>query len=222
MVAWDDVKSSGQAVPSAQWNLIVDQIKLKAPIASPTFTGNTTIPAGTNSITISDYRTLMVIGCSVPDVDGATVDKAETALYNDYPYGNFTVAGEGTKNLQWLIDFPDDWNSADGTLGKIQAAFLWTCLAGANDVKWGIAGKLLPNSDPINIALPSIGTVEDTVLTTGDMHVSAYTTAAVVTSVGGGGKTALFKVTRETPAGTDNTSDIQLIGVRIKFIRTLA
>jgi hypothetical protein len=166
--------------------------------------------------------TLMPGGSIVPTTNPAVLDQAETSTNkNNYIYGKFTAAGEGVENLQWLVDFPEDWAPADATLGLISVKFIWLALAGANDVKWQIAGKLLPDSDPIDVALPAIGSVEDTVLTTGDMQVTVATTAALVTSVGGGGQTALFKVTRIAPAGTDNTSDIYLIGVRIKFIRTV-
>jgi hypothetical protein len=41
-------------------------------------------------------------------------------------------------------------------------------------------------------------------------------------SAGGGGSTAIFKVTRGTPAGTDMTADAHLIGIRIKYTRTVA
>jgi hypothetical protein len=164
--------------------------------------------------------TLMPGGSMVPTTNPAVLDQAETSTNkNNYIYGKFTAAGENTQNLQWLVDFPEDWAPADAALGLISVKFIWLALAGANDVKWQIAGKLLPDSDPIDVALPVIGSVEDTVLTIGDVQVTAATTAALVTSVGGGGQTAIFKVTRQAPAGTDNTSDIYLLGVRIKFIR---
>jgi hypothetical protein len=166
--------------------------------------------------------TLMPGGSMVPTTNPATLDQAETSTNkNNYIYGKFTLAGEASENLQWLVDFPADWDPTSATLGVISVQFIWLPLAGANDVKWQISGKLLPNGDPIDVALATIGSVEDTVLSVGQIHVTAATTPALVTSAGGGGNTALFKVTRIAPAGTDDTSDIYLLGVRIKFIRTV-
>ncbi len=170
-----------------------------------------------------DYRDMMIKGCDVPDTNPASVEYEETATNKQMlAYGLFTKAGENTENLQWQIPFPDDWNSADGTLGKIQFSFYWRPVSGTDDVKWQVAGKLLPDGDPVDVTLATIGVVEDTIQNTTDMHVTSYTAAAVVTSASGGGDFALLSVTRQAPAGTDCNGDIKLYRVKIKFIRTLA
>lgn len=170
-----------------------------------------------------DYKDLMIQGCSVPNTNPATVDVEETSSNkNLLPYGQFTAAGENSEHLMWITPFPDDWNSADADLGKTQFKFYWRPVSGTDDVKWQVAGKLLPDGDPLDVALATIGAVEDTVQNTTDMHVTSFTTAAVVSSAGGGGNTALFSVTRQAPAGTDCAGDIRLYRVEVKFIRTLA
>jgi hypothetical protein len=171
---------------------------------------------------IYDYKDLMIQGCSVPNTNPAIVDVEETGTNkNLLPYGQFTAAGENSEHLMWLVPFPDNWNSADADLGKIQFKFYWRPLTGTNDVKWQVAGKLLPDGDPLDVTLATIGTVEDTGQTTTAMHVTSFTTAAAVSSAGGGGNTALFSVTRQAPVGTDCAGDIRLYRVEIKYIRTL-
>jgi hypothetical protein len=137
----------------------------------------------------------------------------------NYIYGNFTDGGSET--LQWIVDFPQDWNSTDATNGKLTFTVLWTALSGSGTVKWDVAGKLYPNDAAIDTAVAAVGTATDTLITVGDMHESPDSTAAVVTSAGTGGKTAIFKLSRDS--GTDTLSGTaQLIGVRVKYIRTFA
>jgi len=118
---------------------------------------------------------------------------------------------------------PADWNSADATAGKLTFYVLWTTTGGTpgQTVHWDISGKLYPDDAALNTALAAIEDTDDTLLATGDMHVSGGTTPTVVTSAGTGGQTAIFKITRDS--ASDNLgATAQLIGVRVGYIRTLA
>jgi len=156
----------------------------------------------------------------IPTTNPAVVDQWETTTNkNNFIYGNFTDGG--SESLQWIVDMPADWNSADATAGKLTYTFLWTAQSGSGTVQWDIAGKLFPNDAALDTALAAIGSApDDTLITAGDMHVSEPTTAAVVTSAGTGGQTAIFKVTRNS-AGDTLSATAQLIGVRIGYIRTV-
>ena len=68
-------------------------------------------------------------------------------------------------------------------------------------------------------ACPSIGTVEDAITVAGDVHISAAMAGAPIT--GTASPVVLFKVQRIASSGTETTSDARLLGVSIKYIRTV-
>ena len=165
------------------------------------------------------YLTLMAGSSLVPTTNPATLDQTESGVGNNYIYGSFTDGG--SENMQWIVDMPADWNGADATNGKLTFTFLWTAASGGGTVHFDIAGERFPNDAAINTALTAIGDATDTLITAEDMHVSPDTTAAVVASAGTNGQTIIFKVTRDSASDTLNAA-AKLIGVRVKYIRTLA
>jgi hypothetical protein len=194
--------------------------------------GNTSFVASTNSSLllttntsvidnpVTSYITLMAGSAMIPTTNPVGMDQIETSTNkNNYIFVNFTDGG--SENAQWVVDMPYDWNSTDATNGKLTFNFLWTASAGSGTVNFTMSGRLFPDDAPIDTALAQIGTATDTLLTAGDMHVSPDTTAAVVPSAGTGGKTIIFKVTRDSTTDTLN-SNAKLLGVRVKYIRTLA
>jgi hypothetical protein len=173
-----------------------------------------------NKSVVYGYVTLMTGSSMTPTTNPANMDQAETSTNkNNYIYSEFTDGG--SENAQWMADMPGDWYSADANNGKLTFNFIWTAASGTGTVHWDVAGKIFPDDAAIDTALASIGDATDTLTTAGDLHISPDTTAAVVTSVGTGGRTVIFKVTRDSASDTLN-ANARLIGVRIKYIRTLA
>jgi hypothetical protein len=172
------------------------------------------------SATIYGYVTLMAGSAMYTTTNPSNIDQAETTTNkNNYIYSEFTDGG--SENAQWVFDMPGDWSSADATNGKITFNSLWTAASGSGTVEWDYAGKLFPDDAAIDTALTAVGTSTDTLTAVGDMEISPDSTAAVVTSAGTGGRTMILKVTRNSGADT-LSSTARLIGVRIKYIRTLA
>jgi hypothetical protein len=170
--------------------------------------------------TVYGYVTLMAGSAMVTTTNTSNMDQTETTTNkNNYIYSTFTDGG--TENAQWIIDMPGDWASDDATNGKVIFNVLWTAASGSGTVNYTISGKLFPDDAALDTALPAIGYTLDTLTTAGDMHVSPDTTSAVITSVGTGGRTAIIEVARNSAGDTLN-ADARLIGVRIKYIRTLA
>lgn len=194
---------------------VKDVTDLKAPIASPTFTGNVTIPAGTHSITISDYINLMPGGSMVPTTNPAGIDQAETTTNkNNYIYGLFTRAGEDTENLQWIVNLPPDETS-----GNFTATYFWMADAGSNDCSFNLAARRFTNGYVIDASITTItdASANDTLITAGKLHsVDSFSSF----SIPGVGNTIIFKLTR-TAADTDNTADIKVLGIRLKYSRAL-
>ena len=169
----------------------------------------------TSSATHYSYLTLMAGSAMVPTTNPATLGQNETPTgKNNYIMGNFTDGG--SENLQWIVDMPADWDSTE-----LNFTFLWTAQEGTGVVNWTMSGLVFPDDAAIGTALPEIGFAADTLLATGNMHISPDTTAALVTSAGTGGTVSIFKAARNTGSAADTfTGTAQLIGVRVKYIQT--
>jgi len=168
------------------------------------------------------YITLMAGSGMMPTTNAAPMGQSETTTNkNNYIWGNFTDGG--SENMQWIVDMPGDWDSTAATNGKLTFNTIWITAAGTagQTVEWDYAGKLFPDNSVIDTALAAVGSSTDTLLAINNIHISPDSTAALVTSAGTGGRTMILKVTRNS--GVDNLgATAQLIGVRIKYIRTIA
>jgi len=154
----------------------------------------------------------------VTTTNPGTMNQWETsAQKNNFIYWNFTDGG--TETVQWIVDFPADWNSS----ANVIFAPMWTAQSGTSGgtVHFDVSGKLFPNNASIDTALAAIGDSQDTLLTAGEMHIGPDTTGAVITSAGTGGNTAIIKDARDS--ATDNLgATAQLLGLRVKYVRILA
>ena len=181
--------------------------------AKPSSTYNATYDAKAPA-TVFGYVTLMAGSSMVATTNPATMNQWETTTYkNNYISLNFTDGG--TETAQWIVDFPADWNRT----GNVIFTPLWTASSGANTVNWTIAGKLLGDDAALDTQVVNISSIVDTLITAGDLHVADPTAGAVITGVGTG-NTAIIKVIRDP--GDTGTFTAELIGLRIKYIRTLA
>ena len=163
------------------------------------------------------YLNLSAQSVLVPITLPASVDQYETALLNNYVYNSFTNNSAATESMQWITEFPADW--VYGTAISVYA--IWTALAGtaAQTVKWDISGKLFTDGSDINTALAAVGSqISDDYQAAGLLHISAAATG-VLSAVGTGGTTAIFKVTR---GDGSLTGAARLLALRIKYQRTLA
>jgi hypothetical protein len=164
---------------------------------------------------IYGYTTLMAGSALITTTNPTVMNQWETALGNNYISLNFTDGG--SEIAEWIIRFPRDWNST----ANVVFTPVWTASSGAGTVNWTIAGKLFPNDAAMNTALANISFSTDTLITAGDIHVADDAAAAPITSVGTGGDTAIIKVSRNS-AGDTLTGTAELIGLDIKFVRSLA
>jgi hypothetical protein len=177
--------------------------------AKPSVVWNTSYENKAN-ITQYAYVTLMVGSAMYPTTNPpSNFNQVETTTNkNNYIYANFTAAS--SNNTQWIVDMPSDWNG-----GNIVGNFLWTTSAGTGTANFTLSGYRFADNINLDTALPLVGYSVDTVQTVGYMHVSPDTSAAAVT---GTGNTIIFKVGR----GADSlTYPAQLMGVRIKYIKTI-
>jgi len=195
-MAWTDTKSSADLVKSDDWNKMVTYQK------------------------DYNYITLFPVGCMVPTTNPAGIDQAESgAATTNYVYGAFSLAGENTEQLQWLVNLPADWTTG----GNITAKFYWTVDTGTgtHTVKWQLAGVMLPDNTALATAYATIGAIQDAIQTQKYVHTTSATTGAIIS--GSASDLVAFQVKRViVDSGTDTTSDARLIAVQIKYSRTPA
>jgi hypothetical protein len=160
---------------------------------------------------ISGYLTLMAGSGMVTTTNPGTMNQWETATNkNNFIYWNFTDGG--TETVQWIVDFPADWNSS----ANVIFAPIWTAQSGSGTVHFDISGKLFINDDALDTALAAIGDSTDTLITTGDLHIAPDTAGAAISPVSSGGNTAIIKVARSSADDT-LSGTAQLLGLRVKY-----
>ena len=144
----------------------------------------------------------------------AAITQYETTT-NKVNYKSLDFDG-ATEEYAWLLAFqtPDYWD-----LSTITVRFHWTAASGSGDVIWGAAAVALSNDDALDTALGTAQTVTDTLLATGDVHVTADTSALTVGGTPAKGDLLFLRVYRDADAGGDtlNSVDARLIGITIKF-----
>jgi len=145
--------------------------------------------------------------------NGPMNDQIESAGQSiTYDVLDFDATTEEAAHI--LLAMPDSWD-----LGTIKAKFYWDAKATASgDVVWGISGGHLADSGVIDTALGTEVTVTDTVLTVGDVHVTAATGAVTIAGTLALGGLVILEVARVAADGADTVAvDARLLGVSIQF-----
>lgn len=142
--------------------------------------------------------------------DANRLPEQDEASTNDVNYHYLAMAtGE---SVFWNIPMPLNWDA-----GTMTAAFLWTAASGSDDVKFEIKGISFANSDALDTAMGTLQSVEDTLITAEDVHLSSSTSAITFAGGPAAGEFACIEVKRVAPAGTDLGVDLRLLGVRLAY-----
>lgn len=124
---------------------------------------------------------------------------------------DFDGAGTAKEYAEFGIQLPTFWD-----LGTITAQFVWLASAGSGTVLWGLQAGAFSDDDAIDTAYGTAQEVTDTLLATGDVHISAETAAITIAGTPAAGDWINFRVYRD-PNNDTNTSDARLLGVRLRF-----
>lgn len=196
---------------------IQTQINTKAPTASPTFTGDVGIATTANiQVNAADPKRTMYVPASAmfPSTTApcASITQVESST-NDVNIKvlDFDGAGTNKEYAEFGIQSPTYWDA-----GTITAQFVWYATAGSGTVNWEIQGLAFSDDDALDTAYGTLQEVTDTLLATGDVHITAETSAVTIAGTPAAGDWLQFKVARD-PANDTNTSDARLMGVRIRF-----
>ena len=108
------------------------------------------------------------------------------------------------------IPMPASW---DG--GVIQFRTLWTATTSTGTFKLDLAGRSLADDDAIDQAVGTYVGATDTLITAGDMHISAWSGDVTITGAGAG---ELIHLEMRRDVATDTLgADARLIAVQIRY-----
>ena len=124
---------------------------------------------------------------------------------------DFDGAGTSKEYAEFGIQSPSFWDASTVTV-----QFVWYATAGSGTVNWEIQGLALSDDDALDTAYGTLQEVTDTLTATGDVHITAETSALTIAGTPVAGDWLQFKVARD-PANDTNTSDARLMGIRIRF-----
>ena len=124
---------------------------------------------------------------------------------------DFDGAGTSKESAEFGIQSPTYWDAS-----TVTAQFVWYATAGSGTVNWECQGVAFSDDDALDAAFGTLQEVTDTLLATGDVHISAETSAITIAGTPAAGDWINFRVNRD-PANDTNTSDARLMGVRIRF-----
>lgn len=116
------------------------------------------------------------------------------------------------ESVFWNILMPLNWNA-----GTLTAIPIWTAASGSDDVKFEVKGGSFANSDALDTALGAAGSVEDTLITAEDVHISGATGAITLAGTPAAGEYVVIEVKRVAPGGVDLGVDVRLLGVRLLY-----
>ena len=124
---------------------------------------------------------------------------------------DFDGAGSSKESAEFGIQSPSYWDAS-----TVTAQFIWYATAGSGTVNWELQGGAFSDDDALDAAYGTLQEVTDTLLATGDVHITAETSAITIAGTPVAGDWLQFRVNRD-PANDTNTSDARLLGVRIRF-----
>lgn len=159
------------------------------------------------------YRQLWIgAGAMIPrTTNGAAADTNEYAT-NDVMADRLLFDTTTEEGVGFWCNFTDQWGA-----GTVKVKFYWTADSGSGGVAWGIAGQAYADDAAIDQALGTQVVTTDTLTATGDLCVTAASSAVTIADAAAG-LPVYFEVTREVANGSDTlAADAALIGVMIQY-----
>ena len=192
-------------------------------VAASKLTANRTydLPDSSGTIALTNGSNSIWIAASsfIPrTTNGCGVDSRETST-NRTNWDELLFDAGADEFAQAVVVMPSNYNN-----GTITARFYWTASGatdGSDNVVWGIQGRAFADDDALDQAMGTAQTVQDTVIATNDMHVSAATSAVTIAGTPAAQKPILFQIYRDADAtgagGDDYSHDARLLGVEIIY-----
>ena len=140
------------------------------------------------------------------------IEKNETATNkNNYNALNFDQTTE--ENAFFTTSYPRNYNN-----GTVKATIYWTAGTGTGGVAWGIKGVARSDGDALDVAWGTEVVTTDTLLATGQVHVTVQSAAITIAGTPADKDFILWNVARKVADGGDTlTGDAKLLGISIEF-----
>lgn len=142
----------------------------------------------------------------------AALAQSETTT-NKVNYQSLDFDQTTQEHAQFHFMMPDNWNA-----GTITFKALWTAASGTGTVTFGLQGVSFANDDALDAAFGTAQTVTDTLLATGDVHVSPTSAAMTIAGTPAAGELVVLRVYRDISGTLD--ADAKLIGLKIYYTAT--
>lgn len=161
-------------------------------------------------------RTIYVgAGAMIPrTTNGAATATVELAT-NDVMFDSLDFDQTTEEGAGFWLTLPSTWDAS-----TVTAKFHWTASTGSGTVKWDIAARSFADDDAMDQAMGTEQTASaDTLLATGDMHISGTTPALTVGGTPAANRPIYWQVTRDV-AGDTLSGDARLLGVTIEYVES--
>lgn len=141
----------------------------------------------------------------------APLAKTELAT-NKVNYQSLDFDQTTQEHAEFSVWMPDDWNA-----GTLTFKVLWTAAAGsaAETVSWNLQARSSADDDALDGAWGSAVAVSDALIATGDLHVSAVSSALSVGNTPAAGEFVQFRVYRDI--ADTLAADAKLLGIKIYY-----
>lgn len=143
---------------------------------------------------------------------GAAVATLESTT-NDITYDVLDFDQTTSEGACFQFSFPQAWNA-----GTIKAKFYWSASAGSGTVTWSLRGGSLADDDAIDTAYGTAQSVTDTLIATGDLHVTTATAAITIAGSPAVDDWCYFEVARDV--ADTLSADARLIGIKLQYTET--
>lgn len=150
---------------------------------------------------------IMAAGMIPATTNGAALGQTETSS-NKVNFRTLDFDQTTQEHACFAITMPSSWDE-----GTVTFRAIWTAASGTGTFICGLQGLACSNDDAIDAAYGTAVTVTDTLISTGDLHVSPTSTALTIAGTPAAGDTVFFRVYRDI-SDTLN-ADAKLISVEI-------
>lgn len=159
------------------------------------------------------YRNIYIdAGSMVSNItNGAAISTTESST-NKIMLDAYDFDAVTSESIQFKLVMPDEWDR-----NSIKAKFYWTnaTTPGTGNVTFGIKGIALSNDDAIDTSFGTPQVINDTFITSGDLHITSATPAITIGGTPSLSDLIIFNVYRDI--SDTYTQDARLLGVEIQY-----
>jgi hypothetical protein len=146
---------------------------------------------------------------------GATTSDYDSGT-QDHTIGVLDFDQTTAEHAFFTIAMPKSWN-----VGTFTFIPYWTAAAGSGTVQWFLQAVARGDDDALDTAVGTAVTSDDTLISTGDLHVGPESSAMTASGTPAANDLVVFKLGRQ-PANDTLTGDAKLIGIKLIYTTNAA